>query len=112
MKQNLSTCWAVWGNNSDIQVPVSPYCLNVNLEAVSVPPPGPGLPSFDWSWGLYSHVSICETAPCINRKITRLAFAKKCGALAASGVGGAPIGRCADEVAALALRPSSPARAR
>ena len=65
--------------------PVWPCWRKLNFEAVSVPPPGPGLPPFFWSCGLYSKVSICEIAPCMNRKMIRFAFGLKCGGFAASG---------------------------
>ena len=84
-KQSLSTCRARCGNSSETQVPVWPCWLNLNFEAVSVPPPGPTLPSSFCSCGLYSQVSICDIAPSMNRKMIRLAFAGKCGGFGASG---------------------------
>ena len=88
--------------------------LESNLEAVSVPPPGPGLPSLAWSCGLYSQVSICETAPCMNRKMTRLAFEAKCGSFGGERIaeGRRRSGRWTTSAVAIVLRPNNPAKAR
>ena len=95
------------GNSSETQVPVWPCWRNLNFDAVSVPPPGPTLPSSFWSCGLYSKVSICEIAPCMNRKMIRLAFGRKCGAFGRQRARGSSAGG-----RAAAFWPSRPARAR
>ena len=41
------------------------------------------------SCGLYSNVSCCDIAPFMKTKMSRLAFAVKCGAFGASGFGAA-----------------------
>src|SRR5262249_10867164 len=61
------------------------------------------------SWGLYSHVSICDVAPCMNRKITRFALAGKWVSLGASGLGAI---RRETSAARADSWPSRPARAR
>ena len=91
-QQSLSACAAMCGSSSENQVPVSPCWRKANFEAVRVPPPGPGLPPFCWSCGLYSKVSICDIAPCMNRKMIRFAFGLKCGGFGARGCAGARAG--------------------
>ena len=50
------------------------------------PPPTPiVLPSAAKSFGLWSNVSMCDTPPLEKMKITRFAFAGKCGGFGASG---------------------------
>lgn len=51
------------GMSSENREPVWPCWENFNFDAVEVPPPGPTLPPSFWSCGLYSKVSIWETAP-------------------------------------------------
>src|SRR5260221_105526 len=85
MKQSLSTCLATCGYSSETQVPVWPCCENLNLEAVSVPPPGPTLPPSACSLGLYSQVSIWDVAPSMNRKMIRFALVVTCDGFGASG---------------------------
>src|SRR5947199_4411626 len=55
-------------------------------------------------------VSTCEGQPCMKRKITRLAFAGKCGGLTASGLGapGPTVAACAcsPSMAASAMPPN------
>ncbi len=50
------------------------------------PPPTPSvLPSAAISFGFGSNVSMCDTPPVENRKMTRFALAAKCGFFGASG---------------------------
>src|SRR6516165_3257880 len=85
MKHSLSTCRAVCGKRLETQVPVRPWRAKWNLDAVKVAPPGATRPSCRCKVGLYSNVSICDMAPSMNRKMMRLALARKCGARGASG---------------------------
>ncbi len=105
-QQSLSAWAAMCGSNSENQAPEWPCWRNLNFEAVKVPPPGPGLPPSFWSCGRYSKVSTCEIAPCMNRKMIRVAFGLKCGRLGARGCGAPP------PEARAAACPSRPANAR
>ena len=46
IQQRSSACVAMFGSNSENHEPVCPCCFHLNLDAVSVPPPGPDLPLF------------------------------------------------------------------
>src|SRR5689334_24140391 len=80
------------GNRSLTIVPHLPPGLNSHigrtrgvLESDSPPPTPSVLPSAANSFGLGSNVSMCDTPPVENRRMTRLAFAAKCGFFGASG---------------------------
>src|SRR5262245_12724488 len=82
---------ATCGNSSLTSIPLCPCFLNFHGEASRLPVAansnlglaiGSGLPSISVSLGFGSKVSTCETPPCMNRKITRLARGAKCGVVA------------------------------
>ena len=90
--QRLSACFATFGNSSLTSRPDCPCCANLNGEAKMFPAralctgcrrslieSGSGLPSSFVSCGFGSKVSICDGPPFMNRWMTRLIFAGKCG---------------------------------
>src|SRR6185436_6539472 len=92
---NSSTIRPTFGNNSLTSAPDCPYFLNENGDCRRFPvfvrssfgkSNGGFCPLYFANAGLGSNVSTCEGPPDINKKITRFAFAAKCGALIASGL--------------------------
>ena len=83
-----SSAWpATSGKSSEIHWPLWPCWLNFHGEPSSLAPfslaTGEGLPVSAVRRGLKSNVSTCDGAPCMHRKITRLALAGKWGGRAA-----------------------------
>ncbi len=92
---NSSACWATCVNSSLIGKPLWPCWLNFQGQARVLPLllncVGSifilnGWPCSAMSRGLGSNVSTCDGPPSMNRKITRLARAAKCGGRTASGL--------------------------
>src|SRR5260370_40950727 len=105
-----STQVATWGNNSLTSAPDCPYFRNAKgdgrtlsliLRTVVGGLKGRDCPLSFARRGLGSKVSIWDGPPSMNRKITDLAFAAKCGGLGAKGL----------TAATARLAASSPARA-
>ena len=83
----------MWDSKSDTSIPLSPYFLNPNGEAINLDPtPDRGMlgtfapilsgtysPSIADNWGLGSNVSMCPGPPDMNKKITFLTEGGKCG---------------------------------
>src|SRR5258708_25395424 len=93
-----STCWAMLGYQSDTQIPLCPYCLNVRLEGImpflDVPgmavnlgriDSGRGCPCSSTSLGLGSKISMWLGPPSIKSQITDLALGGWWGCLGLSG---------------------------
>ena len=85
---------AVFANNSLTSIPLWPYFWNLNGDGNAAPvgrsvfkvSPGRFLPAYWASSGLGSNVSTCDGPPFMNKWITCLALAAKCGGRAASGL--------------------------
>ena len=91
-----STHFATLGKRLLTGIPLWPCRLKSNGDLMRLPRVfekahssliGIGLPSSRSRRGLGSNESICETPPCMNRKLTRLARAGKCGFGGTSGSG-------------------------
>src|SRR5258708_22171420 len=98
-----STCLAMWGYQSETQMPLWPCCFQARFDGISVLPPVPmavmGLPNdagSDWaasrsSSGLGSNRSRWLGPPSTNTQITDLALGGKCGGFGASGSSAAAV---------------------
>src|SRR6185369_12257440 len=98
-----STCCAMFGYQSETQIPLWPCCFQVRLDGISVLPPvpmavigfpneaGSGWPARRSSSGLGSNKSMWLGPPSMNTQITDLALGAKCGAFGARGSSGEPV---------------------
>src|SRR5688572_30830336 len=93
--QRSSTTPATFGNNSLTSAPLCPYFLNENGDCKIFPvfvrinfgnSNGGACPLYFANAGFGSNVSTCEGPPDINKKITRFAFAGKCGSFTVNGL--------------------------
>ena len=121
-RQRSSIFWARWGKSSLTQLPLSPYCWKDQGDFSRLPvganwtrglAMGQGLPWSRVSSGLGSNVSRCEGPPFINRKMTRLARAAKCGCRGARGLAGGSLAEtdgCNSEARASDPKPTADCR--